>query len=231
MKQRLTCCALLLTCWLLAPAGARAQERKPGEENLPPPVPLPATELPPVPVPVAPEMPPMPPIGPPCAACPPRTISVPRLTLIEQQKATTIPQLKVREEVVGKALGLDVEFREEKQIVTEWTVKPREVIQEVPCTTMVPVQTTDPCTGECRTEYKSCPVVKSVKVIVNEPVPVQRAVIVSVPCLKPGKPLLVKKLAVDATMEPAICTKLQVLTMPNEVHVPPCPPTCLPPHP
>src|SRR5262249_28056493 len=221
------CYALLLTCGLLAPVGARAQERKPGEENLPPPVPVPSTELPPIPVPVAPEMPP---IGPSCGACPAKTISVPRLTLMEQQSAITVPKMNVREEVVGKALGLDVEFREEKQIVTEWTVKPREVIQEVPGTTMVPVQTTDPCTGECRTEYKSCPVVRQVKIIVNEPVPVQRAVIVSVPCLKPGKPLLVKKLAVDGTMEPAICTKLQVLTMPNEVPLPSCP-TCLPSHP
>ncbi|HEY7158664.1 MAG TPA: hypothetical protein VH575_32265 [Gemmataceae bacterium] len=228
MKQLLTCYALLFTCWLLAPTGARAQERKPGEETLPPPTPLPSTELPPMPVPAAPELPP---IGPACAACPAKTISVPRLTLMEQQSATTIPKMNLREEVVGKAYGLDVEFREEKQIVTEWSVKPREVIQEVPCTTMVPVKTTDPCTGECRTEYKSCPVVRQVKIIVNEPVPVQRVVTVSVPCLKPGNPLLVKKLAVDVTMEPAICTKMQLLTMPNEVYVPSCPPACLPPHP
>ena len=227
MKQLLTCYALLFTYWLLAPACARAQERKPGEETLPPPAPLPSTELPPMPVPVPPELPP---IGPSCAACPAKTISVPRPTLMEQQSATTIPKMNVREEVVGKANGLDVEFREEKQIVTEWSVKPREVIQEVPCTTMVPVKTTDPCTGECRTEYKSCPVVRQVKIIVNEPVPVQRVVTVSVPCLKPGNPLLVKKLAVDVTMEPAICTKMQLLTMPNEVYVPSYPPTCLPPH-
>ena len=41
MKQRLTCYSLLLAYGLLAPDGVRAQERKPGEENLPPPVVVP----------------------------------------------------------------------------------------------------------------------------------------------------------------------------------------------
>ena len=225
MNRRLTCCALLVVCWLLVPAGARSQERGPREEQLPPPAILPPAELPP-PVPVAPELAPG---SSPCAACPARTISVPRLTLMEQQSAIAIPRLNVREEVVGKACGLDVEYREEKQIITEWSLKPREVIQEVPCTTLVPVTTTDPCTGECRTEYKSCPVVRPVKIIVYDTVPVERIVAVSVPCLKPGNPLLVKKLVVDTTLEPALCTRMQLLSMPNIVHVPACPPCPLPP--
>jgi hypothetical protein len=111
----------------------------------------------------------------------------------------------------------------------EWTLKPREVVQDVPCTTMVPTTVTDPCTGQCRTEYKSCPVVRQVKITVYDSVPVERIVVVAVPCLKPGKPLQVSKLVVDTTIEPAIRTRMQVLTMPNEVHVPPC--CALPPNP
>jgi hypothetical protein len=150
------------------------------------------------------------------------------MTLMEQQSAIAIPQMNVREEVVGKACGLDVEYREQKQIVMEWSLKPREVIQEVPCTTMVPVTITDPCTGQCRTTYKSCPIVRPVKITVYDTVPVERIVVVSVPCLKPGKPLVVNKLVVDTTMVPALCTKMQLLTMPNEVHVPTCPVCPLP---
>lgn len=137
--------------------------------------------------------------------------------------------MRVREEVVGRACGLDVEYREKKQVVVEWTLKPREVVQHVPCTTMVPVTVTDPCTGQCRTEYKSCPVVRPVKLTVYDPVPVERLVVVAVPCLKPGKPLQVSKLVVDITVEPAIRTRMQLLAMPNQVHVPPC--CALPPNP
>jgi hypothetical protein len=151
------------------------------------------------------------------------------MTLMEQQEATTIPQMKVREEVIGRACGLDVEYREQKQVVTEWELKPREVIQEVPCTTMKPVTVTDPCTGQCRTEYQSCPIVRQVKVTVYDPVPVERQVAVAVPCLKPGKPLQVSRLAVDCTIEPALRTRFQLLCMPNQVTVPPC--CALPPAP
>ena len=151
------------------------------------------------------------------------------MTLMEQQEATTVPRMRVREEVVGRACGLDVEYREKKQVVVEWTLKPREVVQNVPCTKMVPVTVTDPCTGQCRTEYKSCPVVRPVKLTVYDPVPVERLVVVAVPCLKPGKPLQASKLFVDTTIEPAIRTHMQVLAMPNQVHVPAC--CALPPNP
>jgi hypothetical protein len=132
--------------------------------------------------------------------------------------------------VIGEARALGVEYREAKQTVTEWTLKPREVIQQVPCTTMVPVTVTDPCTGQCRTEYKESPIVREVKITVFDQVPVERTVVVSVPCLKPGQPLQVKKLVVDTTLEPAICSRFHLLTMPNEVPVPVCPP-CPLPHP
>jgi hypothetical protein len=144
------------------------------------------------------------------------------MALMELNQATTIPQMKVREEVIGRTQGLDVEYREQKQVVTEWQLKPREVIQEVPCTTMKPVTVTDPHTGQCRTEYQACPIVRRVKVTVYDPVPVERQVAVAVPCLKPGKPMQVSKLAVDCTLESAIETRMQLLSMPNQVSVPPC---------
>ncbi len=233
MKHLGISCGLLIACWALL-AEARCQERLPQVEISPPPLPPkegPAslTELPPparMPFPV-PEV-----AGCPAGApCPARTVSVPSLILMEEQKATTVPKLNVREVVVGSATALDVAYQQQRQTITEWTLKPREVIQLVPCTTLVPVTVTDPCTGQCRTEYKECPTVREVKIVVMDPVPVAREVAVSVPCLKPGQPLEVRKLVVDKTIEPAICSRFQLLTMPNEVPVPVCPPGCPVPHP
>jgi hypothetical protein len=151
--------------------------------------------------------------------------------LLEEQQATTVPKLNLREVVVGGANGLNVEYQEAKQIVTEWKLQPREVIQQVPCTTLVPVTVTDPCTGKSHTDYKECPIVREVKITVFDQVPVERTVVVSVPCVKPGQPLLVQKLVLDTTIEPAICSRFQLLTMPNEVPVPVCPAPPCPVHP
>jgi hypothetical protein len=232
MKHVGIVCVLLIGCWALPLSGACGQERalQMGElppaslanDDLPPPSPLPSP--PPLdPMPAAPGCP----SGAPCAG---RTISVPRLTLLEEQNAIPVPKLAIREVMVGVARGLDVEYKESPQIVTEWTLQPREVIQTVPCTTMVPVTVTDPCTGKCSTEYKSCPIVRPVKITVFDKVPVQRAVNVGVPCLKPGQPVLANKLVVDCTMEPAIASRFQLLAVPNQVHVPVCP-VCPIPHP
>ena len=222
MKLRWIVWGLLIGCCVGPLGGARAQEIGPRKEGPPPPPTLPALE------PAPNETLPSPtPISPSCAP-PGRTLSLPRMTLMEVQEATTIPRLNVREEVVGEACGLDVDYKEEKQTVMEWVLKPREVVKEVLCTRMVPFATVD-CTGLPRTEYRAEPIVRAVKLTVYDAVPVERVVVVAVPCLKPGKPLLVKKLVVDTTMEPAICTRMQLLTMPNQVQVPTCP--CPIPHP
>jgi hypothetical protein len=164
-----------------------------------------------------------------------RTISVPLLTLLEEQKAIAVPKLNLREVTIGEITGLNVEYQEAKQIVTEWTLQPREVIQNVPCTTMVPVTVTDPCTGKCHTEYKETPIVRQVKITVFDKVPVPRTVAVSVPCVKPGPPGRVQKLLLETTMEPAIASRFDLLTKPNEVPVPVCPCPAFPvlpvPHP
>lgn len=73
------------------------------------------------------------------------------------------------------------------------------------------------------------PIVGQVKITVYDPVPAERLVEGAVPCLKPGNPLQVSKLVVDTTIEPAIYTRMRLLTMPNAVHVPLC--CALPPAP
>lgn len=233
MKHLGIACGLLIGCWALPLSAARGQERIPQGEQLPPPPKL-NDELPPPsllssPTPMQAPMMEAPacPSGAPCAG---RTISIPRLTLLEEQNATPVPKLAIREQIVGEARSLDVEYKEAPQLVTEWSLQPREVTQLVPCTTMVPVTVTDPCTGKCHTEYKSCPIVRPVKITVFDKIPVQRAVTVGVPCLKPGQPMLVQKLVVDCTIEPAIASRFQLLTTPNQVHVPACP-VCPLPHP
>src|SRR5437879_731156 len=97
MKRRWICCGLLLGFWLMSPTGAWSQEREKLKDEAPPPQRmLPPVELPPAPVPVAPG----------CPGCVPfieKTISVPRMTLMERQEAIAVPRMNVREEVVGRA--------------------------------------------------------------------------------------------------------------------------------
>jgi hypothetical protein len=161
-----------------------------------------------------------------------KTICLPRSTLIEQQEATTLPKLTLREVEAGRALECPaLDFREERHTVTEITLKPREVEQQVTCVESKPVTVTDPCTGHCHTEYHQCPVVRTVKVTVYEKVPVQREVLVRVPVLKPGRELVIKQLVLDCTTQPAIAKSYQVETVPNEIHmvVPACQAPCPPP--
>jgi hypothetical protein len=156
--------------------------------------------------------------------------------LVPHDHATTIPDWKLRETEVGRIPGGPVlDFREERQCVTELEVKEQEVEQQVVCHESKPVTVTCPLTGQTRTEYEMCPVVRTVKVKVYQTLPVQRQVIVRVPCLKQGPDLLVKKLVLHEATVPAIARTYQVVTTPNEVAVPACPPlppTCaLPLHP
>jgi|GEM_PF-6096872 len=235
MKRFGTSCGCMIGCWALLLTGASAQERGPQPKELLPPPAAPREDLPPPAVlPVPPPLS-VPGAGSPdCssgAPCVQRTISVPRLTLLEEQKAITVPKLNVQEVAVGQVGGLAVEYREERQTVLTWTLQPREVVQLVPHTTLQPVTVTDPCTGQCRTEYKPCPTVREMKTTVFDKVPVPRTIIVRVPCLKPAPPLQVSKLVVETTTEPAIASRFQLLTIPNEVSVPACPAACPVPHP
>ncbi len=233
-----------LLAWSLSGLCAAFSSAAQGQEQLLlPPTRLPSSEPmtgqpspPPVPQPPPEGLLPPPLCAPPCLPSIDKFISVPRYTLVDENAATTIPVMKVRDVAVGRAQGLEVEFRETKRVVTAWVAKPRDVEQEVLCTTLVPYTVTDPCTGECHTDYKPCPVLRKVKVTLYDVVPEEQQVAVSVPIIKPGPPLEVRRVTVDTTMEPAIETRLRLYSMPNEIHVsvPACPPIlppCLVGHP
>jgi hypothetical protein len=140
--------------------------------------------------------------------------------LVPHETATTLPDWKLRAVEVGRIPeGWSLDFREEKQIVTELRLEPHQVEEKVVCNESKPVTVTDPCTGHCHTEYHSCSVVKTVKVTVYETVPIQREVVVRVPTLKPGGELAVKKLALDPLDVPALERRFHAVTTHNELKV------------
>jgi hypothetical protein len=197
---------LLLVC----PTRSQAQEPLPKPEPLPSPTPV---ELPP-----------------PCAGGfqVEKTICLPRILLVEIQKAITVPKMKLREEVVGRDTiqKLEITWKEEKHKITEMKAVPRTVEEQV-CTTKVePETTTDPATGKPCTIYKTVPVIKTVKITVYDVVPVEREVIVRMPCIKEvPQPVEIRKLVVDCTEEAAILKRWDMILTPNEIKVllPACP--------
>jgi hypothetical protein len=148
--------------------------------------------------------------------------------LVERQSATTLPKIDVREVEVCRERPIDLEWKEEKRVITVLSVKPRQCEELVTCMTSHPETTVDPCTGQCCTVYKQVPVTKKVTITVYDTVPEQKTVIVRVPCLKPGKEMVVKKLVLDETTVPAICKRYELLESNNTVPAPVCPPVCLP---
>jgi hypothetical protein len=217
---------------LLALIVPLAVGQTPLPEVLPPPLP-PSVETPPTPVPPVVESSPAGMhAGPGCA--PPvveKTVPLTQILLVPRERAICIPDWKLRDVELGrKPAGPVLDFREEKQIVTELKLQEREEEQQVTCMESKPVTVTEPC-GKCRTEYHPCPVVKTVKVKVYCTVPVQREVVVRVPVLKPGGELVVKGLALDKTTVPAIERRFEAAITPNELKVLIPVPSCLPePH-
>jgi hypothetical protein len=152
--------------------------------------------------------------------------------LVPKEKATTVPDWKLREVEVDRIkVGPVLDFVEEKRFVTEMTLKSHEVDQLVTVTESRPVTVTEPCTGKCRTEYKPFDVVKTVKVKVYDVVPVQREVVIRVPVLKAGPEAVIKRMQLDKTTAPAVERRYDAVTTPtvNTVKVPaplvvpPCP--------
>jgi hypothetical protein len=160
-----------------------------------------------------------------------RTISLPSYTLQEVQSATTLPRMKLRDEIVGVQCGGPVlDYIEQRQTITVIELTPRQTTQQVTCMTSEPVTTVDEC-GKCCTVYQQVPSVKDVTITVFEPKSVQKDVIVRVPVLKPGKDLQVRRLVLDQYTIPAVESRFNLLTVPNEVAVPEapvCPTTCAP---
>jgi hypothetical protein len=149
---------------------------------------------------------------------------------VEEQRAVVVPRFRLREEAIGYTQGLDVEYKPEKQVVVEWLMKPREVLQDVVVSKLLPITVTD-CEGHCHTEFQSCPVVEQRKVTVFESVPEQREVVIQVPHLKPGVPLEIRHLVLDTEMRAAIESRMKLHVVPNDVNLTiPCPAPIAPPH-
>jgi hypothetical protein len=130
----------------------------------------------------------------------------------------------LRDELVGSQCGGPViDYVEQRQTVSAVEMKPHTVEQEVTCMTSQPVTTADSCGKPCTT-YQQVPVVKKVTITVFEPVTVQKEVIVRVPVLKPGKDLIVRRLVADEVTIPAVESRFNLITIPNEVAVPTPPP-------
>jgi hypothetical protein len=218
---------VLLVLWLPVPAFARQSP-----SILPPPQPVEPTPQEPLPRPVENQPParflPPPAVemahDGPAAHCAPPVIekSIPhtQVLLVPRERATTLPDWKLRAvEVCRIPEGPVLDFREEKQIVTELRLQARQVEEQVVCNESKPVTVIDPCTGKCRTEHRLCPVVKTVKVTVYETVPIKREVVVRIPILKPGGEVAVKKLVLDPTDTPAVERRFHAVTTHNELKV------------
>lgn len=197
--------------------------RSPAQE----PAPMPKPEPLPAPTPAV--------LPPPCAGgCQTeKTICLPKVLLVEEQQAITVPVMRLREQTVGRDVihKLEVTYVEERHTVTEMKTVPRIVEQQVCTTKMVPETTVDPCTGKPCTVYTKVPEIKTVKITVYDVVPVQREVIVRMPCIKPvDVEVEVRKLCVDETEEAAILKRWNLNITPNEIKVmlPACPLPCLP---
>ena len=122
------------------------------------------------------------------------------------------------------AQDLVVEFREEKQTVTEMVLKSRECEQGVIVNTTREVTTADPVTGKPCTHVVCQPESRIVKVLVYDLVPETRDVIVRVPCLKTvDRVVLVKRLCAYPTTQAVIETRLRAEFTTNELTVPLCP--------
>jgi hypothetical protein len=110
--------------------------------------------------------------------------------------------------------SLEVAYREEKRVITEMIVKSREVEKQVPCTVMMPVTETCPETGECKTVYKPCTDIRTVKETEFYTVPEQRTLIVRVPYVKPAEIVVVRK-AIVAEYRTILQKKEQPVVLPG----------------
>ncbi len=225
--KRLLLSGILGLCAAL-PTTARAQE-----PVLTPPTPVPAVPVPPPAVPIPPALPALTAgvLQGPCTGCE-KALAVPRLTLVPEETAITVPKMTLRAVEVGRehVTKMELSFREEKHTITEIVLKPRVCEQQVVVMTMKEETTVDPVTGKSCKILKPCPVVQTVKVTVYDTEPVERQVIVRVPCLKPvEQEVSIRKLVIDETTEVAILRRYHSILIPNELRIaiPACP-ICLP---
>jgi hypothetical protein len=98
---------------------------------------------------------------------------VPIQTLVPREVTTFIP-----------ITTFEVAYRPEKRVVTELTMKPREVERPVTSCTVKPVTVTCPTTGTCSTVMQPCTEVKMVKQTEYVAVAEQREITVQIPFLR-----------------------------------------------
>jgi hypothetical protein len=150
---------------------------------------------------------------------------------MEEQAAVTIPRLTLRDEDIGRAGDVVVDYREERRTVIEMQLKPRTVEQLMTTTELQPCTKVDPATGHACTVYEMVPTTKTVTATVYDYVPVSREVVVRIPYLKPAGELIVRHLVLDAPTVAAVATRLRVEVVPNEAALVPPPPPLPPPCP
>lgn len=228
----------LLGAWAVLAAFASAQEPE-GEKVLPPvekSLPRVVPDTPPIVPPAAPATPQTPIVSLPLEAAAPccvptceKTFPIKRVQIAEVTEAITVPRLPVREEITKVPfIGTDIEYREEKLLITYLVTKTRTEQREVQSMSVVPETTVDPCTGCSCTTYKQVPVCRCVPVEVVDVVPETKLCVIKVPVLKCVEKLaVVKQIRVDQTTAPAALTKFQAVETSTQVTVPlpmPCPP-------
>ncbi len=153
--------------------------------------------------------------------------------LVPQEQATCIENLSLREIEAcrRKVTDYQLDFKETTHVGTEIVLKPKEVEQEVICHKTEAVQGTD-CHGNPCTTYKQVPVVHKVTVTVYEPVREKREFIVRSPIVRAVESeMIVKKLVLDRTEEPAIRRTFKAVQVEEQIKVPiyqlpPLPPRC-----
>ncbi len=162
---------------------------------------------------------------------PGRVLTTREVPLVERQEAVAVPELRLREDVTrGVTTSLELDWREERQVVPGVELRPRQVEQQVTCTTTRPFEEVDPCTGKACIVYKPVPEVKTVKVTVYEAVPVERVVVVRVPVVRAApREVVVKRLVPEWNTVPAVRKTFEPLFLEHAVPAPPVPP--LPPLP
>jgi hypothetical protein len=145
----------------------------------------------------------------------------PGVQILWMERQVPIQVLKPREIIVPqKRPALAVAFREEKRVVTEIVMKPREVTREIPFTTMKPCTEVCPETGHCTTVLKPCTEMRLVKDVVFYPTPVERPIIIRVPYVKE-----IEEVVPARTVILEYVTELQRRPSAIGVPTPPLPPT------
>ena len=149
------------------------------------------------------------------------TLKEHQILVVPVQSATTLPRVEIREERTdAKELVLEVVYEEQERKVMELVMEPKEIQQKIICTKMEKKEVVD-CNGCKRTVWCEVPYEETVTVTQMRCVEKERKIIVKVACLKPVvRDIVLKRLAVDITKQPAIATRFTMSELKQELPVP-----------